>query len=57
MNRRRAINRKRKCYGWRRKLLLPRYLLKDILPDPGVGEQLPVIEEWEAMIPVGREIT
>lgn len=57
MSRRRVINQKRKFYGWGRKLQRPRYLLKDLLPAPSEGEQFPIIEEWERLIPVGREIT
>lgn len=52
--RRRLIKRKRDRYDWSCRRRRPRYLLADLLPSD--GGTLPILEEWDRLVPVGREI-
>ncbi len=53
-HRRRWIKRKRDHYDWPCRWPRPYYRLADLLPSD--GGTLPILEEWDRLSPVGREI-
>lgn len=54
MNRRLQIKHKRESYNWSRGKYYRRIQLVDLFPKNGPA--LPILEEWDRLIPVGREI-
>lgn len=54
MNRRLQIKHKRRSYNWHPSTHYRRFRLKDFLLRR--GKKLPILEEWDQMVPVGREI-